>query len=324
MAIEKYSTLLLRPGQGKRFAVGKILTATNQAAGWNSGPYPQNTERIIERKILVQQAFNTNPPTGLKGLFNGLVSYWKLDDAANGTRLDAWGPNNLTDSLGNVGQDNSGGIACTPKPGFVHCAGGFGQTSNNGTRLKITDAAQSGLGLGSGKSFTCSLWTFGNSGSTTSNVMGKWSQTAGLQDYALFVNQYTGPFWYYSITGFDLTNTQRTLDLPGANGGGAPSAYRMNAAAWAMIVWGYDDATQTMHLTMGGVDLTSNYPAFTIPVVGVRKTACDFQIGSIDPVSTRPYWGSIDEVGFWNRKLTAAEVSQLWNSGNGLPFGSFS
>jgi len=31
--------------------------------------------------------------------------------------------------------------------------------------------------------------------------------------------------------------------------------------------------------------------------------------------------GVIDEVGIWNRSLTAAEVTQLWNDGDGLPYG---
>jgi len=317
MAIEKYSTLLLRPGQGKKIAKGKILTATNQAAGWNSGPYPQNTERIIERKILVQQPFNTFG--GPQGLFRGLVSYWKLDDPANGTRIDSIGPNNLTDALANVGQNNNGGIACTPKPGFVACAGGFAQVSNS-SRLFITDAAQVGLGAGAGKSFTISLWTFAQSGSTGAHVMGKFSPTTGLQDYGMVVNQVAGPFWYYNWTAFNLAGTQIVLDPSGSGN----SNYREAGAAWAMMVFGYDDATQSLHLTMGP-DLANNYPAFTTPCVGVRKTACDFQLGSLGfGGGTLGWWGSLDECGFWNRKLTAAEVAKLFNSGAGLPLSQFS
>jgi hypothetical protein len=33
--------------------------------------------------------------------------------------------------------------------------------------------------------------------------------------------------------------------------------------------------------------------------------------------------GLIDEVGFWKRKLTAQEITALYNGGAGLPFSSF-
>jgi hypothetical protein len=258
---------------------------------------------------------------GPSGLFRGLVSYWKLDENGPGTRADSWGPNPLTDNVNNVGHNNANGIACTPKTGFGQCAGGFGQTSNVNTRLKITDAAQSGLAMGSGKSFTCSLWTYGNSGSSASHCMGKYSGTTGQQDYGLYVNQVAGPFWYYTVVGFNPGGVLTSVDPSGS----ADAKYRMNAAAWTMIVWGYDDATGKMHLTMAA-DLATSYPRFTATCSGaIRETACDFNIGSLGFTSSATsFWGSIDEVAFWNRTLNAAEVSQIWNAGAGLPLSSFS
>lgn len=60
--IEKFDTLLPRPGAGKRILKSKLLTALG-ATGVLL-PFPANPERIIERKILLQNAFNTNASGG--------------------------------------------------------------------------------------------------------------------------------------------------------------------------------------------------------------------------------------------------------------------
>lgn len=253
---------------------------------------------------------------GGSSLLDGLVSYWKLDDAANGTRLDSIGTNNLADALGNVGQDNAGGIACTPA--LVHCAGGFGQTGNNNTRLSIADNASLGIGLG--KSFTMTGWTFGNSGSTPSNCMGKFSGTGGLQDYGLYVSQEADSHYYYHFTAFNLAGTQVIITPTSGD-----SHYFMNGASWRFVVFGYDDTNQRIFLSAGsapaGFGLDA-FPAYTQPCVGVRRTACAFQLGNLT-LGVRPWWGSLDEVGFWSRVLTAAEVTRLWNNGTPLPLASF-
>jgi hypothetical protein len=41
------------------------------------------------------------------------------------------------------------------------------------------------------------------------------------------------------------------------------------------------------------------------------------------PIATGAFSGMLDEIGFWKRKLTAAEITALYNGGAGLPFSSF-
>jgi hypothetical protein len=85
MAIEKYSTLLPRQGQAKPIIKKKLLTALG--ATGVLAPFPQNPEHIIERKILLQNAFNT---TGGGGGGGGgpncgtVVTSWAAQVVANG------------------------------------------------------------------------------------------------------------------------------------------------------------------------------------------------------------------------------------------------
>jgi hypothetical protein len=57
--IEKYSQIVPMPGQGLRVMKSKLLTALGATGVLR--PYIQNTERLIERKILLQGTFNPNP-----------------------------------------------------------------------------------------------------------------------------------------------------------------------------------------------------------------------------------------------------------------------
>jgi hypothetical protein len=41
-------------------------------------------------------------------------------------------------------------------------------------------------------------------------------------------------------------------------------------------------------------------------------------------ISSFPFKGKIDEVGIWNRALSASEVATLYHGGSGNPFGNTS
>ena len=52
----------------------------------------------------------------------------------------------------------------------------------------------------------------------------------------------------------------------------------------------------------------------------VYSTAKPFVIGADGDTTARYYNGMIDEVGIWNRILTATEVTELYNSGSGKQY----
>jgi hypothetical protein len=87
---EKFDTLLPRPGAGKRILKSKLLTALG-ATGVLL-PYPDNTERLIERKILLQNAFNTTggsgggptPPPAICTTGTTVVADWVVRVGNNG------------------------------------------------------------------------------------------------------------------------------------------------------------------------------------------------------------------------------------------------
>lgn len=121
MPIEKFSTILPAPGQGLRVMKSKLLTALG-ATGVLS-PYTANPERIIERKILLQNAFNPNPSSGgsvtpppttlpqLALLFLKLESS-QFDGQTNGSNITTW-----NDGSGNGHNFNLTGAALNGNPG---------------------------------------------------------------------------------------------------------------------------------------------------------------------------------------------------------------
>src|SRR6266566_1394534 len=80
-------------------------------------------------------------------LVNGLVSYWKMYEAANTTRVDSQAISNLADVNSNVPQ-----VSTSILGGF---RADFGPTQDTTRFLQASDVPYR---LGSGKSFTMSGW----------------------------------------------------------------------------------------------------------------------------------------------------------------------
>ena len=95
----------------------------------------------------------------------------------------------------------------------------------------------------------------------------------------------------------------------------------VNTSAFQMVTVTYDGSLGTNNLkifvngtNVGQENLTGNN----------THDADDWGIGS-DNLASSYFSGIIDEVGFWNRALTSAEVTSLYNGGTGLtyPFTSY-
>jgi hypothetical protein len=81
------------------------------------------------------------------------------------------------------------------------------------------------------------------------------------------------------------------------------------------VFW-YDSATGQVYVRVNDAD---TYQSTTAPALA--QTAATFRIGQYDDIGFLD--GIVDEVGFWKRKLTAQEMTFLYNGGAGNPYSSF-
>jgi len=85
------------------------------------------------------------------------------------------------------------------------------------------------------------------------------------------------------------------------------------ANVWQHIVLVYNGSQ--MNTYKNGVN-SNNYTGTIVPVTSRQPV-----FGS-DRTQNFYYDGMLDEIGIWNRSLTDAEVLQLWNSGDGISYGT--
>ncbi len=94
-----------------------------------------------------------------------------------------------------------------------------------------------------------------------------------------------------------------------------------NNGSWMMVTGTFDNSANIMSLWANGVNIGNATAA-------VGTTTIDFfsigQIGNSGNFPATPLWlfnGTIDEVGLWDRKLTADEIAtQLYNGGDGMTY----
>ena len=84
---------------------------------------------------------------------------------------------------------------------------------------------------------------------------------------------------------------------------------------WRFIVLTWDNTTKTLTAYVNGVYDTNGVNAG----MDASPTNSKFSFGERNNLA---YWykGLLDEVGLWSRKLTSDEISDLYNSGNGLTY----
>ncbi|MGI9240850.1 MAG: LamG-like jellyroll fold domain-containing protein, partial [Verrucomicrobiales bacterium] len=102
--------------------------------------------------------------------------------------------------------------------------------------------------------------------------------------------------------------------------GGAPEIYatgsNLNDGNWHHLVATQDPGLGA-RLYIDGALVASG------PASPIADNANPLMIGENPDVDGRNWRGDIDDVGIWNRALSATEVTQLWNGGTGTPISSF-
>ncbi len=222
-------------------------------------------------------------------LNDNLIAYWKLGEAS-GTRVDSeptGTPQNLTDNN-----------TVTQVAGIVGNAAFF--TSGNVEWLSVSDSADLSVGT---EDFTIAAWVKLVNLTGDKIIASHWSTTPSQQrSWLLRLNSAVGKY-EFAVSSDGTSATVTTLaDINFAT---PPTN------AWHFVVASHDAVNNQMKIsTNDGTPVTLGYSA------GVHDSTGDFDIGARG-AGADPMWGAIDEVGFWKRILTAAEITALYNAGAG-------
>lgn len=229
-------------------------------------------------------------------LIDNLVSYWKLDEASDGsgavTRNDSKGSNHLTDN-------NTTASAA----GIISNGANF--VLADSTYLSIADASQTGLEPGS-KDFSISFWikmTSQPSASTERAIAGKAFGSAESYSWVLLYSNY---------------NPDIKLDFQVSDDGSGLDqhlfAQTLANATWKHVVVCWDASAHSVEIYVDGSSIgTENTGTHT----SIYDSSAPFRIGG---TTTNYTDGVIDEFGYWSRLLTSTEVTSLYNGGAGLAY----
>lgn len=221
-------------------------------------------------------------------LSTSLVSYWELEEAS-GTRVDSHGSNDLT--------DNNTVLSATGIQGT-----GADFETTNSEYLSITDAAQSGLDLTASQSY--SFWVKFESLPTSGNLMNLANKWTGGTDRSFLIDLYNNG-----------GTTSLRFILYNSSASTASYVWTPSTGTWYHIVAVYDGPNTDSFLYVDGSQVASD----TSSLSSVKNSNSDFVIGS----QNGSFWyfdGVIDEFGVWSKPLTSTEITDLYNSGSGIPY----
>ena len=228
---------------------------------------------------------STIPGTGLLGnatLSTGLISYYKMDNA--------W-----TDSTSNAftGTATNAIFSSTNKLG-THS----GSFDGSGDKVKLPTGIVAELNGSAGVS--CSVWVKGSSLSGT---------------IFEFTHNGTNALYDFNIsTTFQIGGRSGSSDSwSGYTPGGTPST-----SDWTHAVAVIDYANDSMTLYMNGSQVATSSETFGNTTLA---NAGDYvHLGAGQNGTNDSFNGLMDEVGIWGKALTSAEVTALYNSGDGLVY----
>ena len=215
-----------------------------------------------------------------------LVSHWKLDETS-GTREDAHGSNDLTDN-------NTVGYG-TGKQG--NCAD---FEENDSEYLSRASASMSGATF-TDSAWSINMWIYPET-VTNNGLFAKFSGSSGYSGMMCGFNTN----WIQCFA--DPNNSDRDINFNGgttfANG------------EWAMVTITFESTYCRLYKN-GSLAHT----VYGLPAGALSSNSIPFVLGATYWTSVQNHWdGLIDEVSYWSRKLSDAEVTAIYNSGNGLPY----
>lgn len=226
------------------------------------------------------------------GLKQSLVAHWRLEEAAGATRVDSVGANNLTD-VGSVAQ-------ATGKLG--NCVNIY---SSDTKYLTAADTDCPNLSMGD-IDFTIAAWVqIYATPATSFYAVSKGANGANSNEYILGFGAAA------QLYTFVVGNNTNSTTVNASDYGLPPTS------TWAFIVAWHDSVLNTINICVNNGMVNS-----VARTGGSFDSPSPFNIGGINNGSV--LWnGLVDEVSVWRRVLTAAEITGLYNGGNGLPFSAW-
>jgi len=222
-------------------------------------------------------------------LSTSLVAYYELEEAS-GDRIDSHGAYDMTD-VNTVAQGT----------GIQGNCGDFEQANSEYLTRSSDNTVFDGV-----TSFSISAWVYIESFTATyPTVASVWNDGTTNRAWALaFVSQQ--PYFYISQSGDNATLQNVT------------SGATLSTGAWHHLVGTFNGGTGNVRIYVNNTQYTTASAR-----TGIFNSSAPFRIGHADRFAslTNGYFdGLIDEVGIWTKELTSTEVSDLYNSGAGIPY----
>lgn len=217
-----------------------------------------------------------------------LAAYWNLDEAS-GSALDAQASNDLAETSGTI--DSVAGISGTARDFELADSEYF--TLADSPELSTGDI-----------DFTWSVWVKLESNATDMWVIHKGIAPgfAGGSEYLLSIPSSDHQPRFYVGNGSSFGTA--TWGAPLSNG------------IWYHIVGWHDSVNDLVGITVNnGAPVTAAYAG------GGQDTAAPLLLAARNAASPNlNFDGVLDEVGFWKRVLTPADIAVLYNNGNGVAY----
>jgi hypothetical protein len=234
-------------------------------------------------------------------LIDNLVSYWKLDEAS-GNAADSHGSNTLVNN-------NTASYSA----GIINNGIDFELSSSQ--YLSIADASQTGLDLSG--DFTFSFWLKLEQLPSTAGSIFRFvdKQVGGTtRSYTIISNNNVSNGIEVEVFG-DGTTANRRIGTSPINTFGAG-----DVGVWRHIVCTFTLSGGTVLIYKDAVSqtITTNNAG---TVASIYNSTNAFAIGGrSDGAAGNFVDGMMDEIGVWNRVLSGAEVTELYNGGAGLAY----
>ena len=199
--------------------------------------------------------------------------------------------------------------------GTTNDASGGGNTLTNTGSVSLTNTGIIGNAAGMFNS-SSRLGMSTNTGFTKAgaHTWSGWVKFSALGSY-VFDNITTSGAAQRVILYSDATNKRLIVYANSTDGVVVTPNNSINLNTWYFytVTWN----NQTVQLYLNGVLQGSN-------TVGGTSSALDtFALGNASDSFGAPLNGYIDEAGVWNRVLSGSDITQLYNNGAGLSYGSF-
>lgn len=231
----------------------------------------------------------STPVFASSSLNTGLIAYWKLDETS-GTRVDS----EPTGTLQNLADNNT----VLYNTGKLGNAADFVRAANES--LSIADSSDLSTGP---ISFSVTFWAYligKGTGSQLRVIACKDVVSNGEREWGCFYDTSSDRFRFY--TGRPATTT---ADFVNADTLGSPS---LNV--WYFIAVRHDQSAGFNYISVNAGSQDS--AAFT---TGPPDSTSAFRIGDLDNATEYNWEGRIDEVAFYKKALSAAEITALYGAG---------